>query len=291
MNEAQQHEKKCFLTLTYSDETLGRRRPQVGTYGSLHPSLKSETSLDAQDDYVPHAKTHANEDSLRPRDVQLFMKRLRDNLTTRNPSARVRFYTVGEYGDLYGRPHYHIALFGEDFSDDRIHWRTSGQYRCYRSSRLEALWAKDKKPLGNCEIGELTIESAAYIARYVMKKVNGKKADEHYRRTDAEGNDYWLVPEFAHMSRKPGIGKNWFEEFQTDVYPHDYVVIDGRKLKPPRYYDKLLEQFDPVQMAVVKMQREHRAKELAEDNTPARLMDKETVSKAKMALKQRKLES
>ena len=284
MNEAQQHEKSCFLTLTYSDETLARRRPAWEPTVPYAPPSRSATPEDSEYPEGPR-KLRRNGDSLRPRDVQLFMKRLRKDLTTRGSSAKVRFYLVGEYGDLYGRPHYHVALFGEDFSDDRVQWRTSGEYRCHRSSRLERLWT-----LGNSEIGELTIESAAYIARYVMKKINGKKADDHYRRTDENGQDYWLVPEFAHMSRRPGIGKAWFEEYQADVYPHDYVVIDGRKLKPPRYYDKLLEQFDPVQMEVVKMMREHRAKDLAEDNTPARLMDKEAVSIARMKLKKRNLE-
>lgn len=230
-------------------------------------------------------------DSLSKRDVQLFMKRLRADVAERNPSTRIRFYAVGEYGDRFGRPHYHIALFGEDFSDERKYWRTSGGYPCYRSSRLEKLW-----PHGNSEIGELTIESAAYVASYVMKKVNGKMASEHYKRENPEtGTIYWITPEFALMSRGGrrgrGIASEWFSKYAEDVYPFDYVVHDGRKLKPPRYFDKLLDAYDPVAMAVIRMQREHRAKELAADNTPARLADKEAVTKAKLATKKRQLEN
>lgn len=219
------------------------------------------------------------------------MKRLRADLATRKPSNKVRFYAVGEYGEQFHRPHYHIALFGEDFSDDRTIWRTSGDNTIYRSSKLESLWT-----LGNSEIGDLTIDSAAYVASYVLKKVNGTMAEEHYKRTDPlTGDTFWLWPEFALMSRGGtrgrGLASQWLTKYMGDVYPHDVVIHDGRKLKPPRYFDKLLEKFDPATMGVIRMQREIRAKELADDNTPARLAVKETVQIAKMALKKRNLET
>ena len=292
MCEAQLHEKCSFVTLTYNEETLGRRRPTWEPAVPYTPpsdeacgpkALASRFNVDR--------KANTNLDSLVPRDTQLFMKRLREDMRTRNPSARVRFYLVGEYGERFQRPHYHIALFGEDFSDDRTHWRTSGDNRCYRSSRLEKLW-----PYGNSEIGELTIDSAAYISSYVMKKVNGPMAEEHYKRTDPNtGQDLWLQPEFAHMSRGGrrgrGLAAEWLMKYSQDVYTDDHVIHNNKKLKPPRYFDKLLEQLDPVRIAEIRLARETRAKELAEDNTPARLAVKETVTKARMQLKKRQLES
>lgn len=286
MNEAQLHKRNSFITLTYNDEALASRRPGVGTYGSLRPSLQS---VNTRTQGVSGNLTQANEnlDSLRPVDVQLFMKRLRKSLTTPGASTKVRFYLVGEYGEQYGRPHYHIALFGEDFSDDRWPWRTTERGdKVYRSSRLESLWTH-----GNSEVGELTIESAAYVAGYILKKVNGKMADEHYRRETAEGEVIWLSPEFAHMSRRPGIGKEWLEKYHSDVYTEDKIIHEGKKTKVPRYYDKLLEMMNPAQLAYTKMMRELRAKELAHDNTPARLADKEAVAKAKQALKKHNLEN
>jgi len=295
MCEAQLHEKASFLTLTYNDETLLSRRPErEPTVPCTPPFEEGETDYRCEPrPSKPYASL--NTDSLRPRDVQLFIKKLRYELTTRNPHAKVRYYAVGEYGERFKRPHYHIALFGEDFSDDRKYWRTSGAHPCYRSSRLERLWTDSKgRSLGNSEIGELTIDSAAYIAAYVLKKVNGKMADEHYRRDLPNGEVIWITPEFALMSRGGrrgrGIAAEWLAKYSADVYPHDHVIHDGRKLRPPRYFDKLLEQWDPVALAQIKLQREHRAKELAEDNTPARLADKETVCKAKLALKKHTLE-
>lgn len=247
--------------------------PSSGTPGSV-----------VLDEYA-RAQPHTNLDSLRIKDVQQFMKSLRGNISKRRGSARVKFYAVGEYGERTHRPHYHIALFGEDFSDDRRKWRTAGSYTAWRSSRLEALW-----PHGNAEIGELTIDSAAYIARYVLKKVNGKMKDEHYRRDLPDGQVIWITPEFALMSRRPGIGSQWIWRNASEVYPADYVVINGQKSKPPRYYDKLLAIMNPQMMDILKIQREQRALELAADNTAARLEAKETVLTAKLNTKRRELE-
>lgn len=286
MHEAQQHDRNSFLTLTYSNEALASRRTRWEPTVPYTPPSREESALSTDSALTNSSSQAASsyEESLRPRDVQLFIKKLRFSQSELG-LAKVRHYSVGEYGERTRRPHYHIALFGEDFAGDRYHWRTSGEYNIYRSPRLEKLWG-----LGNCEIGELTTDSAAYIARYVMKKINGKKAQQHYRRETADGEIYYLVPEFALMSRRPGIGRDWLTEYNRDVYPHDHVIVNGHKFKPPRYYDKLMEAWSPATMAEIKFNREMRCKELEADNTPARLADKETVTKAKLAFKKRNLE-
>lgn len=284
MGEAQLHEHCSFITLTYNDETLAQRRPAWEPMVPYTPPSEQSNRGVARKHARTETRTH--EDSLIPRDTQLFMKRLRKQVAKRNPSTRIKVYLVGEYGEKYKRPHYHLALFGESFAEDRYEWRTNDNGdKCYRSPTLEKLWT-----LGNSEIGELTIESAAYVASYVMKKVNGKMAEEHYRRETPSGDAYWLEPEFARMSRAEGIGKRWVETYHRDVYPHDAVLHKGLKMKPPRYYDKLMEVINPVDIAVARMMREHRAKQLADDNTPARLEDKEIVAKAKYNLKRHSLE-
>lgn len=223
--------------------------------------------------------------SLNRKTHQKFMKRLREKL-----GVPIRFYMCGEYGEKLGKPHYHYLIFGYAFPD-KYYWKTSKSgEKLYRSPTLEKLW-----PFGNAWIGDVTYESCAYVAAYVMKKINGNQADWHYRRTDEYGQDYWLEPEFALMSRGGrrgrGLAAEWLDEFRTDVYTDDAVIRNAVKCKPPRYYDKLLALFDPVRWEVIKLQREHRARELAEDNTPARLHDKEIVLKAKLGLKKRNLEN
>lgn len=101
---------------------------------------------------------------------QLFMKRLRKKY-----GDGIRFYMCGEYGDKLGRPHFHACLFNHDFDDKKLWQTTPSGSRLFRSSDLESLW-----PYGFSSIGDVTFESAAYVARYIMKKVGGDAADEHY---------------------------------------------------------------------------------------------------------------
>lgn len=192
----------------------------------------------------------------------------------------------GEYGENLGRPHYHYLVFGYDFTDKVFHKTSRSGEKLYTSPTLNSLW-----PHGKAWIGQVTYESCAYVASYVMKKLSGPLAEEHYLRVDEAGNNYWLKPEFNQMSRRPAIAQKWWEQFHQDVITDDVVVkLGGGKMKPPRYYDKLLELMDPAALAAIKVKRQERANELAEDNTPARLAVKETVTKAKMAIKKRNME-
>lgn len=198
----------------------------------------------------------------------------------------MRFYMCGEYGEKLKRPHYHYLLFGYRPHDTIYSHTSESGEKLYTSAELTEIWGH-----GKVWIGDVTYESCAYVAAYVMKKMNGELADTHYLRTDEAGNDYWLQPEFNEMSRRPGIARSWWERFNQDILVDDTVIRNGgSKMRPPRYYDKLLELMDPTAMAVLKLKREHRAKELEADNTPQRLADKEAVTKAKMAIKQRQLE-
>lgn len=175
--------------------------------------------------------------SLCVRHFQTFMKRLRKHLG----GKKVRFFHAGEYGEENGRPHYHVAFFGLDFADKELISERDG-IKLYTSPSLEKIWER-----GFVTIGQLTYESAAYVARYCLKKVNGPKAQVHYggRR-----------PEYTTMSRKPGVGAEWFKKFHGDVFPHDEVVVNGRCYKPPRYYENLLDKMDPVLLESVKFQRQ-----------------------------------
>lgn len=240
---------------------------------------------------VTRARAVDRPDSLNKRELQLFTKRLNENVR-REFGRGVKYYACGEYGDEDQRPHYHVALFGEDFSDDRYKWRRSKTgHQLWRSSRLERLW-----PHGHAEIGDLTFESAAYVARYIMKKVNGQKADDHYKRTDPEtGEIYWIQPEFNVMSRGgrtgKGLGHAWLLENKNDVYgAGDYVVVRGKKCKPPRYYDKILQALAPFEHEAITQAREMTRTTDPADETPERLAVREAVALARLKQHKRQLE-
>lgn len=206
-------------------------------------------------------------------DFQKFMKRLRKHFT----GQLVRFYMCGEYGSQFSRPHFHACIFGVDFLDKSFWQTTPSGAKLYRSPSLERLW-----PFGFSSVGEVTFESAAYVARYIMKKITGDLADEHYSYTDpSTGEVISRTPEFTHMSLKPGVGSGWFTKYVGDVFPHDYVIARGAKSRPPRYYDKIYQKMAPVEMETIRFERGLTGLVHAADNTPERLLDREIVAKAK----------
>jgi hypothetical protein len=174
--------------------------------------------------------------SLDLRAFPLFMKRLRAEIVPQ----RVRYFYAGEYGDDVGRPHYHGLLFGYDFPDKRPAGRR-GDHPVWRSDRLSALW-----PDGFHELGSVSFDSAAYVARYVVKKVRGEAAVDHYLAVDgATGEVFGREPEFCQMSRRPGIGAGWFERFGEELEPEGTVIQSGKEVPMPRYYRKLMKDGSP----------------------------------------------
>lgn len=196
------------------------------------------------------------------------MKRLRKKF-----GEGARYFHCGEYGSKLGRPHYHACLFNFDFPD-KTYWRKTPQgFPVFRSKILEKLW-----PYGQSEIGAVTFESAAYVARYIMDKQNISDASDasavqkyydHYEWLDTSTGELILrAPEYVTMSRRPGIGQGWFQKYHTDVYPSDFVVIAGRKMRPPKYYDSQYEILDPHDMEGIKYQRYLDAQKHMDNNTP-----------------------
>lgn len=262
MHEKQMHELSCFITPTYRDGQLPEERAHANTH--VHATKRMA--------------------SLSKADLRGLTKRLNQH-AIRKFGKGVKYYACGEYGDEKGRPHYHIAVFGEDFSSDREFWKNSPSGNpLYHSKTLARLW-----PYGDCDIGDLTFESAAYIARYILKKITGTKAADHYKRLDENGEEYWLQPEFNVMSRRPGLAREWFMTNKGDVYPHDHVISRGNPAKPPRYYDKLLEMLAPYEHALIKQARENAPRNPA-DQLPERLEAREIVTLAKLNQNKRSLE-
>ena len=254
VHESQNHKQNSFLTLTYSEEHL----PE---YGSLN-------------------KEH----------VQKFIKRLRKKFHMKS----LRYLYCGEYGENLSRPHYHLCLFGLDFSQDRkLYKRNFQEDRLYNSEILNQLW-----PYGHAVIGDLTYQSAAYVARYVTKKVKGDlQAEKYGEKIDPETGELTLLrtPEFAEASRRPALGRDWFFENYRQVYPNDFVVVNKRKQKPPKYYDFLLESHDPELYAQVKYNRK-RSMESAQDTRPEeydpyRLATKEEIRERKGSRLNRSIEN
>lgn len=205
-------------------------------------------------------------------DFQLFMKRLRKAVSP----VKIRFFSCGEYGENNNRPHFHACIFGFHFPDKVLYTERDG-CRLYRSPLLERVWG-----LGFATVGDVTFESAAYVARYITKKITGDMAEDHYKGRK---------PEYTSMSRRPGIGKGWYDVYKGDVFPCDNVVLRGKVMHPPRYYDKLLDNEDPELLKSLKLKRKAKALAVADDNTAARLKTKEACKLAQFKLLKRGMEN
>lgn len=218
---------------------------------------------------LTYDQEHVPQDySVRLPDLQKFMKRLRKATSP----TKVRFLACGEYGDLNLRPHYHALIFNFDFPNKHLITVRKG-HPVYSSPMLTELW-----PLGSHEIGTITFQSAAYTARYALKKVVGDRADDHYfRRSPIDGEFHRVDAEFLVQSK--GLGRRWFDRFKSDAFPCDFIIVDGRKCKPPRAYLKWLEEDELEQL---KRARKSHARLHRADTTRERLVVRERVHAEKL---------
>lgn len=206
--------------------------------------------------------------------LQNFWKRLRGEI-----EQPIRYFACGEYGSLRYRPHYHAIIFGYDFPDKKASSVNNGNVY-YTSPTLDRIWG-----YGACIIGNVTPESCAYVARYTLKKAYGSDAKKWRLENQIE-------PEFLAMSLKPGIGRGFYDEFKSDMFPRDIMVMsNGSVTKPPRYYTKLLRRQDPIAYEQIMQLRKQAQIASAQDNLSHRRRAKELVQRAKLRLLPRTLEA
>lgn len=198
-------------------------------------------------------------------DPQLFLKRLRFEY-----GYPIRFYGCGEYGAKSKRPHYHFILFNYQSSDKRFYKNTKSGEPLYNSRAIARLW-----PYGFNVIGDVTFKSCAYVARYVTEKLNGDMARKKYVSVTTDGEVVDLLPEFSMMSRRPGIGAGWFDRFGAHAYEWDSVIMNGREVRPPRFYDTRFEVLDKDRFEFLKSERRRNVDR--SDNSSARRHVKEDV--------------
>jgi hypothetical protein len=222
MHHSQLHDQNMFVTLTYDEEHL-----------PLDQGLNHEH-------------------------FQKFMKRLRKYAWRYHDGKKISYYMCGEYGDKFGRPHYHAIIFGLEMPDVKKYGKL------YNSEILQNIWG-----MGYTSIGTVTLESAAYVARYIMKKITGDQAEDHYVKLliDEESGEvvetFVVKPEYNRMSTNPAIGKEWFELFESDFGsdPEKQIChINGKSFPMPGYYLKRLKAQNPDKYEQVMQARIKHAK-------------------------------
>lgn len=277
VHEASLHDENCFVTLTYNPENLP---PDCGL-------VKQHFKLFMKNlrHYLEAPYTKFKKDTLEPIVYKIGKKKGLPK-TFRETVQNIKFYQCGEYGDKNNRPHYHAILFGHNFKD-WVYLRDSPSGSpIYTSPVLEKIWGR-----GFVTVGTVSFESAAYVARYCLKKINGKRADEinpetglkHYERINSFTGEFHEVwPEYSTMSRGGrsgrGVGYDWIDKYTLDCYPKDFTTVNSIKMPNPRYYDNYLEENNPLMYDDIKQAR---AMSLAlDENTELRLSQREKVKEA-----------
>lgn len=189
--------------------------------------------------------------SLVPRDHTLFMKRYRERT-----GSGLRFYMCGEYGEVTKRPHFHYLFFNRDIPDKKYYKMSKdGKSKLYTSELLRDLW-----PYGHNVVGDVTLESCCYVARYIVDKITGDKADEHYRVVTGDGVIVDRVPEFTRGSRRPGLASEWYNRYgRHSLVSGDFCILNGKRVAVPRYYDGKFELEEPDTLADIKKRRSRKA--------------------------------
>lgn len=225
MCEAEQYENNYFITLTYADEFLPIKRSYNQETGEIITGF-----------------------TLKKEDLQKFNHDLRQYWERKFNHIGIRYYECGEYGSENLRPHYHAIIFNLPYLDDlKLYRITDTGDQLYTSETISKIWRK-----GYVVIGEVTWESASYVARYVLKKKFGKEADAYYMSMAK-------IPEFTTMSLRPGIGYNYYEENKKTIYSTDEIFIKGKNgiigTRPSKYFDRLYEQENPEHYKKIKRSR------------------------------------
>lgn len=191
---------------------------------------------------LTYAPEHLKSPRLQYSDFQLFMKRLRE-LHTRDVTdpelkkeMEISYMVTGEYGEKDKRPHWHAIIFNYSPPDLKFHKMSKcGKHRIFKSAIIDELWGKnDSKKVPN-EIGDVSIDSAGYVARYAAKKLVHGNDQEH---------DYHPIHK---TSSKNAIGKKYISANYKQIFRLGFVRIPGSKIKTkiPRYYVDWLKKHQP----------------------------------------------
>jgi len=220
-------------------------------------------TLTYNDEYLPKFR------SVNKIELQKFFKRLRKNL-----GRKIKYFLGAEYGELHTRPHYHCILFGV--------------------SRAEQLQIDQSWGLGYVHVGDVSHDSARYVASYTLKKLSGPQVAEYVRKG--------IKPEFSLMSRCPGIGYRYVESNKKFLNQNGFVIVKGNKAALPRYYsDKVYTEAEKTLLHSTRQEfydeRHQRLKDLSGSIHGYQVNDYErgiraqhiADLKAKEALKRRKL--
>lgn len=144
--------------------------------------------------------------TLRKRDLQLFFKRLRKYLHTKySNSARIKYFSCGEYGGMFLRPHYHAIIFALP---------PTRNFFLFYEDVLQRIWGK-----GHITVDGVNGNRIGYVTKYLLK------GDEE--RTFPNRKSYYdklgIQPPFVLSSN--GLGESLLDQFNFDSFIANKGVV------------------------------------------------------------------
>lgn len=172
----------------------------------------------------------------------------------------IRFFECGEYGGTTGRSHYHAIGFNFPINkEDLVFYKFNrNKQPIWTCDKVAKLW-QDEKGLqrGFVTIAKVNWQTCAYVARYCTKKMYGEYAEDYYK---SKGQ----IPEFINMSRKPGIGRAYYDENWEKIYKDDEIILEMKQglaqaVPPCKYYDRLFDVEHHEELEQIKAKRKEKA--------------------------------
>lgn len=185
-------------------------------------------------------------------DFQKFMKKLR-----KTQDAPIGVFVTGEYGERNKRPHWHAIFFGYRPADLLDHSTTDRGDLVYTSATIDRLWGKNDPALRPSIIGDVTIESAGYTARYAAKKLVHRDEVEQYEP-------------ISKKSSKHAIGKKWLEKNYKDIFDLGRLrLANGVSSQIPRYYERWFKDNHPESWLLYVTERKSILNQVAQERAEA----------------------
>lgn len=272
--ESLQYEHNYFITLTYNNEFLPQKENYVIDYETGEAGEKFYSA------------------PLVPEHLTKFMKDLREYFRSHYEHVGIRFFACGEYGESSMRPHFHILLFNCPIPDLEFLKSSFNGDTYWTSEILDKIWSenvgKDEngktiyKPKGFVLVANLNYDTCAYVARYMLKKQKG--FDDKLVQKGLTVSFYdklGLIPPFTRSSRMPGIAKDYYDKERDKIYEYDEIIITNgkgiaKKVKPPKYYDRLYDVDNPEDLQRVKNNRSESAENSLKQKLAKTSKDKDT---------------
>lgn len=263
VKECEKYEHNYYVTLTYNDENVPIAEKTSWIQYDTNP----------EDPYGEKIVTYQERENdgtwgytLLPEDIDRFLNSLRKHLKDKGHKGKLKYLLCGEYGSSTKRPHYHLILMNCPLDLNQF-------YDCYvdpknfkahwKSKEIESLWAtgdsKNRVSKGIVDVAEVEWSCIAYVARYCTKKLNMDNDKTYYL-------EQGLYPEFKHQSKN--LGMDYFYENIDSIYKNDSMIMRTIKgnvgaIKPPRAYDRKLQELKPKMYEKIKRSRE-KAKDRAD---------------------------